>query len=343
MSILLENGQPALTAVDAQRIRLRHHAKQFERNIWGFVNKATCGVCRRTAAEGGSSGIEVKRGPGRPNKQGLSVDSIWEITHSLPPRKVMGRIAFPTLFSSWGGRPLAGLLSCICVKAFRRAEAPPSWNGGLMVTVHKKSDPRQCDGHRGMWTSSTTGKTYGNAMRKIVVPNLCQEARASQQGIIEGRCTEFAANVARLMMDRAALEGKSMAVLFVDAKSAIYSIAQERVLGARDQAKALADVLGRISAVFPKTLAARAREQVEQSMPLGPTLEKLGLADHLTHVLVDRHKHNWLAVEALDELAYQGTPLADIIFNLAVTMILREVEENNDEPLVIRWVLDTAG
>ena len=54
-------------------------------------------------------------------------------------------------------------------------------------------------------------------------------------------------------------------------------------------------------------------------MPLGSTLEKVGLADHLTHVMVDRHKHNWPAVECLDKLAYgrQGTrpgySLADII------------------------------
>ena len=32
MSMLLENGHPALTAVDAQRRRLRHYAKQIDRN-----------------------------------------------------------------------------------------------------------------------------------------------------------------------------------------------------------------------------------------------------------------------------------------------------------------------
>ena len=89
------------------------------------------------------------------------------------------------------------------------------------------------------------------------------------------------------MMDRAALDGKSMAVLFVNAKSAFYSIAQERVLGARDMAKAFADVLQRISVGFPQGLAAQAREQVEQTMPLRSTLQKVGLANHLIHVLID--------------------------------------------------------
>ena len=69
------------------------------------------------------------------------------------------------------------------------------------------------------------------------VPNLCQAAPASWQGDIAGRCTVFASHVACLVMDRGALEGKSVAVLFVDAKSAFHSSAQMRVLGAHDQVR----------------------------------------------------------------------------------------------------------
>ena len=217
-----------------------------------------------------------------------------------------GEDCVPNPLLELAGRPFAELLSCICVKAFRRAEAPLSWKGGLMVPVHKKSDPRKCDGHRGILTSSTIGKTDGNAMRRMVDPNLCQEACASQQGITEGRGTEFASHAARLMMDRAALEGGRW-------PCSSWTRNQRSTALPRDQAKALADVLERISAVFPRSLAARAREQVEQSVPLASTLEKLRLANHLTHVLVDRHRRNSLAVEGLDELACgrQGTRPGD--------------------------------
>ena len=55
--------------------------------------------------------------------------------------------------------------------------------------------------------------------------------------------------------------GKSFVVLFVDARSAFYSLFQEQVLGAVDQEGALNNVLEKISTIFPNVLAQAGRAQ----------------------------------------------------------------------------------
>ena len=134
----------------------------------------------------------------------LSVDGILDMLLSLPSGKATGEDCIPNDLLRVGERSLAALMSSLSAKACVRAEAPVSWQGGAMVTVPKKAGLSQCDGHRGILTSSTVGKTYSKALRRMVVPLLHREVRDSQQGGIAGRCALFDSHTARLMMDRAA-------------------------------------------------------------------------------------------------------------------------------------------
>ena len=79
-----------------------------------------------------------------------------------------------------------------------------------------------------------------------------------------------------------------MPLLFIDVRSAFYSIVLELVL---------------TSVFFPKSLTRTASEHVCQTAGLGLDERRLGFQEHLTRVLIDWHKHNWLAVEGLRKLA----------------------------------------
>ena len=117
--------------------------------------------------------------------------------------------------------------------------------------------------------------------------------------------------------------GKSFAVLFVDARSAFYSLFLEQVLGAADQESALNNVLEKISDLFPDVLAKAAKHRVVERHELGTALQAAGLGGSL-HSCVGQ-----LASSQLDfggrcaehtaccsKGTRPGDPLADIIFNL---------------------------
>ena len=138
--------------------------------------------------------------------------------------------------------------------------------------------------------------------------------------------------------------GKSFAVLFVDARSAFYSLLLEQVLlGAADQESALNKVLEKISDLFPDVLAQAAKHRAVERHELGTVVQAAGLGDHFIRVLVNWHHRSWISVEGVRNVACcskgtrPGDPLADIIFNLGMTFILSELDKCREEPPFVRW------
>ena len=73
------------------------------------------------------------------------------------------------------------------------------------------------------------GKVYSKVLRRSLVPFFEKYARADQHGGVQERGTEIASLTARVLMRRFSKIGKSFAVLFVDARSAFYSLLLEQV------------------------------------------------------------------------------------------------------------------
>ena len=72
-------------------------------------------------------------------------------------------------------------------------------------------------------------RVYSKVLRRSLVPFFEKYARADQHGGVKGRGTEIASFTARVLMRRFSKIGKSFAVLFVDARSAFYSLLLEQV------------------------------------------------------------------------------------------------------------------
>ena len=93
------------------------------------------------------------------------------------------------------------------------------------------------------------------------------------------------------------------AVLFVDARSAFYSLLLEQILGAADQKSAVNTVLEKISNLFPNVLAQAAKHRVVERHELGTVLQAAGLGDHFIRVLVNWHHRNWISVDGVRDMA----------------------------------------
>ena len=266
-SVLLEVGKPASSHQEEQNRWLRHHAKQFGGSVLTEAQYAHS--CKNELA---AEPVEI-------------LDQVAEVIAELPNRKAQGEDSVPNEILKAGGQPVCSQLAQLCSKAKELAAVPITWKGGLMVTIPKTGDLRDCSNHRAVQTASCVGKVYSKVLRRSLVPFFEKFARSDQHGGVKGRGTEIASLTARVLMRRFSKIGKSFAVLFVDARSAFYSLFLEQVLGATDQESALNNVLERISDLFPDVLAQAAKHRAVERHELGTALQAAGLGDHFIRVL----------------------------------------------------------
>ena len=333
-SVLLEDGKPASSRQEEQSRWLSHHAKQFGGSVLTEAQYAQSCKIERAAEQvmtaGNMSSVEI-------------LDHVAEVIAELPNRKAQGEDSVPNEILKAGGQPVCLQLAQLCSKANELAAVPLTWKGGLMVTTPKAGDLRDGSNHRAIQTASCVGKVYSKVLRRSLVPFVEKYARSDQHGGVKGRGTEIASLTARVLMRRFSKIGKSVAVLFVDARSAFYSLLLEQVLGAADEESALNKVLEKISDLFPDVLAKAAKHRAVERHELGTALQAAGLGDHFIRVLVNWHHRSWISVEGVRNTACcskgtrPGDPLADIIFNLGMTFILSELDKCREEPPSVRW------
>ena len=259
-SVLLEDGKPA-SSHQEEESRLRHHAKQFGGSVLTEAHYAQSCRIERAAEQGMTAGtmssVEMQ-------------NQVAEVIAELPNKEAQGEDSVPNEILKAGGQPVCLQLAQLCSKANELGAVPLTWKGGLMVTVPKAGDLRDCSNYRAVQTACCVGKVYSKVFCRSLVPFFEKYARSDQHGGVKGRGTEIASLTARVLM-RSSKIGKSFAVLFVDAPSAFYSLLLEQVLGAADQESALNKVLEKFSDMFPDVLAQAAKHRAVEHRELGGT------------------------------------------------------------------------
>ena len=124
-SVLLEDGKPASSHQEEQSRWLRHHAKQFGGSVLTEAQYAQSCKIERAAEQVMTAG-----------------------NMSLPNRKAQGEDSVPNEILKAGGQPVCSQLAQLCSKANELAAVPHTWKGGLMVTIPKAGDLRDCSNHR---------------------------------------------------------------------------------------------------------------------------------------------------------------------------------------------------
>ena len=220
-SVLLEDRRPASSHHEEQSRWLRHHAKQFGVSVLTEAQYAQSCLIEVVAKQGVTAGNM---------SSAEMLDQVAEIVAGLPNRKAQREDSVPNEILKAGGQPVCLQVAQLCSGANELAAVPLTWKGGLMVTIPKAGDLRDCSNHRAVQTASCMGKVYSKVLRRWLVPLFDKYARADQHGGVKGRGTEIASLTARVIMRRFSKIGKSFAVLFVDARSAFYSLLLEQVL-----------------------------------------------------------------------------------------------------------------
>ena len=123
-------------------------------------------------------------------------------------------------------------LYAIFLKTTIRGQTPVDMTGGWLIPLHKGKQPAcQMSGYRAILLEATAARIFSRAWRKKIGYAADQVAAPMQMGGRPGQSIEMAHLHVRLSQSTSKAEGKSSAMLFVDLRSAFYTVVRQMLTG----------------------------------------------------------------------------------------------------------------
>ena len=185
------------------------------------------------------------------------------------------------------------------LKCFMQADEPLAWSGGKLAIIHKNKGGKDCAASRGVFVEHQFAKVLHKVARELLVPKMEAYALDSQCGGIAHRGADVATLRLILLQEILLYKRKSFASLLLDLRAAFDSVRRDLL--------------------FRSTTARRA------------TLEKAGVDRALIKALEQFHHHTWFELTGstkacmFDGGVKQGDPLGDIMFNMAMGDLMRDL------------------
>ena len=250
----------------------------------------------------------VKRGKA-PGPDGLDHDSL---TLALGP---VTKMSFP-----------------LVLKVATGGAEPLSWRGGEVLPFFKGKGSGQClDQYRSILLSNSFAKRWHAWLRKSLLPTFATHSAALQCGATGGSSTAALSLLVRTFQHHCRERRLSHALIFVDLRSAFYSVVREFLLS---KPPADLDLLGLCTALGLTD---------EQVMALVSLLDPGGdnmsqaVPQHLKAYLADLLACTWFQVRGADHpiQTHKGTrpgdPLADLLFSMCIAgplqLLAREMRD----------------
>ena len=280
-----------------------------------------------------------------PPYQGLDVDpaafpSSWTV-HTLLSKlkrdKVAGPNLLPPAVMKAGGEVMSRHLAILFAKAAAHAKEPLRWKGGQLIPLWKgKASPSRPDAYRSIFISNYTAKLFHQSFRQHLVRAWEPNITCMQYGGRASLGVDLAHHVLQCHQAWTAQKGIPSAVLFVDIRSAFYTILRQSFTA-----------LPSDNAAFLKAMTA-----------LGLTPEAIGrmihategdavaarLSTHMQHLLRDLMSQTYFTLPGLPDPSQTtrgtrpGDPVADILFNTCMTAILADFHADIHAHAKLPWL-----
>lgn len=223
---------------------------------------------------------------------------------------------------------IAPAVAPLYAKSASLGTEPIRWKGGSICYFPKPaSRDQEYTSQRVIVLADQLGKTYRLTIRNRMNRSLAMAARDLQCGGIGGKATDFATHSIRTWVSLAARRGQSLGVLFVDFRTAFYSILRTALLGSS------------IGEGWPELMQ---RLGVPLTDPdLQPVLQLIGALDEIQvdsaikRRTVGSQMATWLQLEGgtapytvmFRQGVLPGDTIADMLFNIVMVRLLRKVAE----------------
>ena len=178
---------------------------------------------------------------------------------------------------------------------------------------------------RGVLVSSVVGKRWHKHLRSSMIKGVEKFSMDTQCGGVLHRGTDFAAQYVRSVFEWAKSMGWSISSLFVDVVAAFYELVREFVMPSE-----ISDA--HLCAMF-KALGFKSDEihNMLKEIQTSNSMAIAGFSPHLALLVADAHASSWFSTEGIDKVccssrgSLPGDPLGDVVFNLLMARIIREI------------------
>ena len=214
----------------------------------------------------------------------------------------------------------------LALKAAVTGAEPLKWKGGIAFPLYKqKGDSSDPNNHRSILLAEMLAKRYHRWVRSSIVPFFDRERLALHAGVSGRLSTAVLSLSLRAFQARMQETRQTYGLLFLDLKSAFYSVLREFLVGCPDQDD-LPDRLSKLG--FPDSQAdeiiATMTEFRPKDQPWGDFLGRLqGILDSTWFVITGSSR-----VVVTGKGSRPGDPLADILFALVAQQVLRVTEDS---------------
>ena len=209
---------------------------------------------------------------------------------------------------------------------------PLRYKGGLLAALYKgRGAHADCSNSRSILLANTIGKQWHSCLRSELVPVVKESMLPSQAGAVPGRGLDTAALSVRAFAWWSQEQGLSAAALFVDIRSAFYSVFRPLLLGHSFDDDKLAYAMRHLK--IPEIYAEWLRDIVSE----GDVATRVGVPSFLRMQLLDTLTHSWFVTQNSQEMGYSwagtrpGDPLRDVLYVMLCAHVLEEVRQHAHE------------
>ena len=255
-----------------------------------------------------------------------ALPEIVQQIHRLKRGKAPGPNGLPPDVLKAGSHEVAQHLVALTTKIAAHGREPAAWRTGKLVPLHKgklaKSDPT---GYRSIFLNNFTTKIYHSVLRKHLVQAWSSVLTHLQIGGRKGLGCDSAHHIIQAHTAYGQVSKQPSAILFVDFKSAFYSVLRQGLFQADLDDTAFLVAMHRLG-IHP--------QQIETLLQHAQSEAAIAnISPHAMRLLQDMLQATCFEMEGLTEVSVTtrgtrpGDPIGDIAFNIVMAVLLKDVTE----------------
>ena len=205
------------------------------------------------------------------------------------------------------------------LKTAIRGQAVADLTGGWLVPLHKgRTSPADMTGYRAILLEASIARSFSKSWRPILEEGLSAVATPGQWGSLSGHSIEAVHLQLKLWQSTSRALGKSLAILFVDLRSAFYSVVKPLLAGFDGRLQELIPVFQALK------LPAEAYQQFVRNIHEAHLIQDATKSLAATQMVAATLRHTWFALPGGQSIlapqtgSRPGDPLADILFSFLV-------------------------
>ena len=255
------------------------------------------------------------------------VHELTQQIHRLRRGKAAGPDGIPPDVLKAGSHAVAKHIAVLTTKIAAHGREPTAWRTGKLVPLHKgkleRSNPL---GYRSICLNNFTTKLYHSVLRKHLVQAWLSVLTHLQLGGRKGIGCDSAHHLVQAHISFCQVHHSPGAILFVDFKSAFYSVLRQGLFAYDTDDTAFLTAMHRLG-VHPQDVAEMLRNAQSHAAIQN-------MSEHALWLLHDVLRATCFEMEGLSEITATtrgtrpGDPIGDVAFNIVMAALLKDVSKH---------------